>query len=192
MNKTQKMLLRVTALFLVTKNGSTTTLEVKEELRRRFAIMPWRQEEVSKEMMELEEVTDTLTFEDTGMFRIYKLKTDTEVAQDKVSNFNKPSVETKKVKKDKLPKTMSTMGVTKRLSRTKIVDMMRESKGRFYTVTFKKVDGTTRTMNGQTKKSNFMDNLGYINFRESNGNQRRVNPKTITEISISGNLFKVK
>ena len=64
-----------------------------------------------------------------------------------------------------------------KLSRTAIVDLMKNSGGKFFTVIFTKVDGTERTINGKVKKDDFFDNLGYINFRESNGNYRKVNPK---------------
>lgn len=213
MKDSQKLLLRMAAAFLIKKNGSTTTLEIKDSLRERFPKMSWTQDQVSQEMQEIYDNNEfkDLQFEDTGEFRVYHLGLPTLSRKDQIDpnvvlNSNpqqvnasgntgntqgwSPSQTVTKVPKK--TKAVKPVGTTTNLSRTAIVDLMKESKGRFYTVTFIKKDKTVRTINGQTKKSNFMDNLGYINFRESNGNQRRVNPQTITEISISGNVYKVK
>lgn len=201
MNKSQLVLLRLVATFLLIKNGSTTTLEIKDELRRRFPSFTWKQEDISNEMMNLEQELDNLTFIDTGDFRVYSLVPDTDMIK-KATGIPTGTTTTlgktlatltaKPKKSPKIGKGKVYSGSTQNLSRTAVVDLMRDSKGKFYTVTFTKVDGSERVINGQTKKSNFMDNLGYINFRESNGNMRRVNPKTIKEISISGNIYKVK
>ena len=89
------------------------------------------------------------------------------------------------------PKKGEIFNTPRRKSRLDIVELMKNSGGRFFTVVFIKADGTERTINGQVKKDDFFDNLGYINFRESNGNYRKVNPKTIKEISISKQIYKV-
>lgn len=90
------------------------------------------------------------------------------------------------------PKKDEVLNTSRRKSRTDIVELMKNSGGRFFTIVFVKADGTERTINGQVKKDEFYDNQGYILFRESNGNFRKVNPITIKEISISKQIYKVR
>lgn len=78
-----------------------------------------------------------------------------------------------------------------RLSRTRIVEKMKNSSGRMMSVTFIKNNGDTRTMNGNVSKDPFTDNQGYILFNERGQGVKRVNPRTITKASIDGVTYTV-
>lgn len=81
--------------------------------------------------------------------------------------------------------------MSKTISKTRAVELINTSKGKFFTVTFIKAGGTTRTINGNTKGK--MTNLGYLNvYSMKDKGYRNINPKTITALSLSGNTYNVK
>lgn len=69
MNKDQIII--QTTKRLIRENGQTTTLEVKNELRRLFTEEEWYQEEVSKALMDWEAYEVGYTFSDNGVYRTY-------------------------------------------------------------------------------------------------------------------------
>lgn len=75
------------------------------------------------------------------------------------------------------------------ISRTKAVQLINSSKGRRFTVTYTKQDGTTRTMNGSRKNQT---PLGNITMNVTNTGYRTVNPNTITELRINGKIYSVR
>ena len=81
------------------------------------------------------------------------------------------------------------MANTKTISKTKAVDLINETKGRFFTVTFMKKDGKERTMNGNRKG---ITNLGYISMNVPKVGVRNVDPRTLKTIKVSGVIYKVK
>lgn len=160
--------------------GSTTTLDVKKQLRNDFPKYKWNQDNVSEALMEIESNDSNLTFTDNGVYREY-----TVVGY----NSNGPI---------KVSKTTSNTTVSRgirdggKISKTDAVTKIKSSKGRFFTVTFIKKDKSERTLNGNVRLDNFMNNQGYINVRESNGNIRQINPRTITALTIAGSQYNVK
>ena len=76
-----------------------------------------------------------------------------------------------------------------RISRTTAVNLINDSKGRRFTVTFTKNDGTTRTMNGSRKNQTA---LGNITMKVTNQGYKSVNPNTITELRINGMIYTVR
>lgn len=68
------------------------------------------------------------------------------------------------------------------ISRTKAVEIMKNSNGKKLTVTFTKNDGDKRVIHGVVNPEEFMTNLGYIRFIEDGGEHRLINPKTIEKI----------
>lgn len=79
------------------------------------------------------------------------------------------------------------------LSRTAIVDLMKNSKGHFITIEFITNEGELRTMNCKVKKDVVMTNLGYLNVRETKGNAiKSVNTRTLQSIKIDGQVFHAK
>lgn len=75
------------------------------------------------------------------------------------------------------------------ISRTKAVELINNSKGRRFTVTFIKNDGTKRTMNGSRKNQTA---LGNITMSVTNKGYRSFNPHSITELRINGNIYNVR
>jgi hypothetical protein len=80
---------------------------------------------------------------------------------------------------------------TKTISRTKATELINGTKGKFFTVTFTKANGQMRSINGNTKGKT--TNLGYLNiYSLKDKGYRNVNPRTITSVSLSGIIYKVK
>lgn len=81
----------------------------------------------------------------------------------------------------------------RKVSRTEAVNMITATKGRFFTVTFKKANGTIRTINGNYKTPRRPNALGYLNIYSAKDNgYRNVNPQTIMEVKVNNNIYKVK
>lgn len=75
------------------------------------------------------------------------------------------------------------------ISRTTAVKFINNSKGRRFTITFVKNNGVSRTMNGSRKNQT---PLGNIVMNVTNQGYKTVNPKTITELRINGNIYSVR
>jgi hypothetical protein len=81
-----------------------------------------------------------------------------------------------------------------KISRTRAVELINENAGKFFTVVFTKNqgDGELRTINGVFKRNN-TDRLGYLNVYENKSKTyRKVNPRTISSLSILKEVYKVK
>jgi len=91
--------------------------------------------------------------------------------------------------KNKLKMKNTTTMTATRISKTKAVELINNSKGRRFTVTFTKKNGTLRTMNGSRKNQT---SLGNITMTVTNRGYRTVNPNTITELKINRNTYIVK
>ncbi len=88
---------------------------------------------------------------------------------------------------------VKSASVTKRASRSSIVDKMVNSKGKFITVSFTKQDGTVRTMNCKVRKENNITQLGYIMVTETKTNTiKNVDPRTLIYAKISSVTYKVR
>lgn len=83
----------------------------------------------------------------------------------------------------------NTTNKTNTISRTTAVNLINTSKGRRFTVTFTKTDGTSRTMNGSRKNQT---PLGNITMRVTNLGYRTVDPTRITELRINGTIYRVR
>lgn len=89
--------------------------------------------------------------------------------------------------------------VTKIISRNKALGLMQMTKGRFFTVTFTKKDGTDREMTCTYYKDQQMINLGYVIVNDialakvSPGKSlRSVNLQTLKKIKVFGSGYKIK
>lgn len=86
------------------------------------------------------------------------------------------------------------------ITRSKAVELIKNSQGRFFTVSFTKKDNTERTINGRTKVTkgskggkNPAINLGYISvYSTKEKGYRNVNSQTITSLKINGETYRVK
>lgn len=83
--------------------------------------------------------------------------------------------------------------VTRTTSRTNAVTMITGTKGKFFTVTFKKANGEVRTINGNYKTPRRPNPLGYLNiYSMKDKGYRNVNPQTILSVSVNNTTYKVK
>lgn len=98
--------------------------------------------------------------------------------------------------KKELNKQMKQTTITK----SRAVELIKNSQGKFFTVSFMKKDNTERTINGRikvTKNSkggkNPATELGYISmYSNKDDGYRNVNSQTLTSLKINGNIYKVK
>lgn len=77
-----------------------------------------------------------------------------------------------------------------KVSRTKMVQVINETKGRFFTVTHVDKDGNLRTMNA-IKSNRPASELGYITvWSVQDKGYRNVNPQTLTDLSFGRVHYK--
>ena len=80
----------------------------------------------------------------------------------------------------------------KKVSKTQVVDIIKKTNGKFFTVTFVKANGNTRTINGNVKK-NAISTLGFINvYSMQDKGYRNVNSQTIKSVSFNNTTYKVQ
>ena len=87
---------------------------------------------------------------------------------------------------------MSTTEVTEqKLSRTKIVDLMRDSGGKFMTILWTKTNGEIRLMNCKVAKGTNLTKMGYLPVTETKTKSlKNVDPRTIKSLKLSGVVYK--
>lgn len=81
-----------------------------------------------------------------------------------------------------------------RISKTDALNLMKHSKGRFFTAVFTKKDGTTRELNCQYLKDQGTTDLGYVKVSKSGRGTdkiRSINLQTIKALYMSGRVLKV-
>lgn len=79
---------------------------------------------------------------------------------------------------------------TKRISKTTAVEMINNSKGRFFTVTFVKGNGDERTINGLRKNQTPLGNITMYSAKDKG--YRTINPNTIKSLIINSTTYVVK
>ena len=155
---------------LLQPNNTLTTLEVKLGLISTYPEYHWQQEYVSKMMRKLEEEGDFYVSNDNGTYRTYSAK-----------SLDNP--------KQTDNTTMATTGVVK-IGRTKVLETLQSSKGRFLTVDFVKKDNSERVMNC---KYSGHDDLGYATVTETKSKTtKKVNLQTVKSIKFGGITYIVK
>ena len=87
----------------------------------------------------------------------------------------------------------------KTISKHNALDLMKNSKGHFFTVVFRKKDGTLRKINSQYLKEQDQSELGYVKVRElsklkksGETSIRSINLQTIESLVIEGRTFTIK
>lgn len=85
------------------------------------------------------------------------------------------------------------------ITRKRAIELMTYSGGCFFTATFKKKDGSLRTMNCQYLAGQVPSQLGYLKVNEvklvkskSPNPIRSVNVQTLTELKIQGKNYRIK
>jgi hypothetical protein len=178
---------------LCVANNTCSTLEIKNELRKKYPNEAWFQSEVSDVMRDFYD-KGKFFYQDNGTFRTYSLA-------NTQTNTTSPGATTTTIsvsatKTPKLSKPTPKKGGS--ISRTKAMDLIQNSKGRFFTVVFDKKDGSERKLVGQYSKNMSLSPLGYINVRDTvatrakaNSTIKSVNLQTIKEIKINNTVYKV-
>lgn len=152
-----------TAKELLSK-GPTSTLDIKLKCRELYSDR-FYQTDVSDVMSGLGQIAiPNLVFTDNGKYRIYSIN-------------------------DTTPRKSKVVHV---VSKTKLVELIKNSKGKFFTITFIKKDGEERTVNAHVKQSNLMNNLGYIQIKTGKNEIKLVDPKRILKLEIEGMSFVSK
>jgi len=80
---------------------------------------------------------------------------------------------------------------TRYINRTTAINKIQESKGRFFTVTWLTKGGSERTVNCNVK-NDCITKLGYIRAYVPKVGYKSIDPRTITELSIAGNTYKIR
>lgn len=180
--KTQKEKVFEIAEKLCIANNTVSTLEVKTELRKIYNQEPWFQHDVSNLMAELH-VDDKLDYTYSGLFKVYSLVT---------AKTSTPAVTPKVVTPKPAPST-------KTISRTKAIDIIQGSGGKFFSVKFTKKDGSLREMSCQYSKDSTPSPLGYVTVKDLvatrnnlTSEYRNINLQTLQEIKLSNVIYKVK
>lgn len=144
---------------LISSNGSTTSLDVKNRLRETFGELNWNQRWVSKMMRSLTFVMKGLDWkENKNNCDVYSLKKNTK------SN-------------------------TVRISKTKAVQKIMNSGGRFGSFTFATKNNPERKLVGRFHSA---DKLGYLKMIEiSTGEYRNMNTRTLKNMKLDGKQYKI-
>jgi hypothetical protein len=78
------------------------------------------------------------------------------------------------------------------INKTKAVEIISSTAGKFFTVTFLKKNGEKRTINGNCKK-NCLDKLGYILVNDlQKKEKRKINTREIKQLVFNGITYNVK
>jgi len=85
-------------------------------------------------------------------------------------------------------KTMKTTNKLK-ISATKAVELINNSKGKRFTVVFTKANGTDRTINGSRKNQSPLGNISMYSTKDKG--IRSFNPHNLKELRINGNIYKI-
>ena len=189
------------------KVSETTTLEVKDTLRKKYPAMKWNQKFVSECMDALARDT-AITYTDNGTFRTYSFKTSKRggtrigAARPKTTTKNV----TVNVAQNPITKAVPTVKVVskgpkaKRISKTKALDLMIGNKGRFFTAEFIDKKGATRIINCTYLKDQGTPKLGYVKVKETSLMKtesdpkktiRQINLQTIVSLKLGGALYKI-
>ncbi len=110
-----------------------------------------------------------------------------------VISYNQITSTASTLVKPKVAKAVKT--TTNTISKTKAVSLIEASKGKFFTATFVKKDGTERTINCQYLSTT---SLGYLKVNElsklkaGENPTRNLNSQTIKSLKIGGEFYKVK
>lgn len=78
---------------------------------------------------------------------------------------------------------------TEKVGITKLAELVKESKGKFFTLVHKKKGGTLNTMNVQFK--GIKNPLGMFILSEQ-GNTKNIYPNSITEVRINKTIYQLK
>lgn len=188
---------------LCNANNTFSTLELKNELRKKFPNEIWNQVDVSIAMVDLAD-SGKFNFTYNGNFRTYfavpSLQGTQVQNQTKNSNLTMVSKLITKAQSSNNTANVPTKAVkvkapivTKRISRTKALEIIKNTNGKFFSVKFEKKNGDDRLMGVQYVKGTKPDPLGYVLLKDLKAKKSKsVNLQTLSEIKTNNILYKVK
>lgn len=173
MKQQQIDLIKSAADDLLKANNTVTTLEIKGELRKNYPEFYWVQRDISV-IMDNFYANGYYDYFDTGTYRIYSKPTPT------TSKSTTSTTTTNVV----LKQSKSNQKV--KISKTKALELIQNSNGKFFGVTFTKKDGTVRKMTCKLKGEGNPNSLGYLPVVDVNEQaSRQVNLQTLFELRIN-------
>jgi hypothetical protein len=197
---------------LLVPNNSVSTLEVKTELRKRFANTTWNQKDISSAMDFLYHAGH-LTYKDNGTFRTYAaVNQPTKVAQSTIvlsgyGGVGGPAGATG-IKVSTTPTSAPAQGspapkaakptkrqvTTKRIGKNDAMRIMMDTNGKFFGVTFIKKDGSIRNMTCRIDKThNGPDTLGYLRVIDATEQvSKKLNLQTLSEVRTNRTIYTVR
>lgn len=187
------------AMDLLKANNTVTTLEVKLRLRKDEPKFNWSQVVVSRFFDELVTEGKLVVTADNGTYRTYSDPT-TIATKVKLSGTYGT---TKKATVKAVPKKTSSVAKAvpkgRSILRKTALELMKNSKGQFFTAVFLKKDGKERTMNCQFLKDQGDIELGYVRVRDSSLMKktpakciRNVNLQTLKKLVIGGKNYTIR
>lgn len=189
---------------LLQANNTVTTLEVKNELRKSDPHFRWKQNAdgtvpgVSELMNELYD-DGKFVYYDNGTYRVYSsAKMVAKTLASLPTGTTTATSSVVKAPKAMKPKTLDVTGA-KKISMKKALELIQDTKGRFFTVLFVKQDGSERVMNAQYLKDQTNSVLGYVKVRDAAKMKstpkdaiRQINLQTLKVLKVGGATYKVK
>jgi len=177
--KTLKQKVESAAKKLLKANNTVTTLEIKTELRT-SSPDAYYQSDISHAMDELSQ-EGKFTYTDNGVYRVYSETTQSTVTQPVVKKSDN------------------------RVSIKKALELMKSTKGRFFTAVFLKKNNEERVINCQLLANQDDLNLGYVKVKEAikmkNAKMnvdvktnpiRQINLQTLKSLKIKGETYKIR
>ena len=202
-NLQRKAAVLKTANELLFANNTVTTLEVKNKLRKNFKNEQWFQntdfgsgiEGVSELMNELAS-EGKFNYKNLGTYRVYTqgvtpvvTASSTPQSAAAETSFMKGTKATTVVKAPVKAKAQSFV------SKTTVFNKLKESNGRFISVTWTKNDGKDRTVVGQYVNDQKPNVFGYVLVKDmakakaGKNAMVQVNPQTLKSVKTEGTLF---
>lgn len=160
-------LVRKAMLKLIAKNTTTTSLEVKTRLIKKYPDINWIQSFVSACMNDfyLNETVKELSFVDNGSYREYFLM--------------KPYV-----------KPVSNNSGATVVNRREAIELFKNHKGRFMGCTFIKKNGKKRTLNFRPFSGDNFLKSGRVQGTDSKGQYKQVDMTTLIGFTQHGKVYE--
>jgi hypothetical protein len=152
-----------------------TTLDIKNSIRTTHPEIRCYQSDVSEAMDNLfnDNILPNLTYDDNGKYREYYIEDFSVTTVNSGVSYISPPV-------------------VKKVPKTTLLDIMKSSKGRFFTVSWIKKDGSERTANGKVTQAKFQNQLGYIVLKTKKDEYKLVDPRTLKSAILDGIHYVVK
>lgn len=182
-----KTLVKKAALDLIQRDGTTTTLDVKNELIATEPQYFWKQSFVSAVMDELAQ-NGELVYRDTGIFRIYELPSNAVIIP--TANPVSMGVISQTTTSTKYRKIPISQRSVKKVPLTELARLVQENAGKFITVVHKKkTTNDVNVMNCQILKD--VTPLGAFKVKEK-GQLKTFYPTDLLEVRLKSTVYKLK